>query len=165
MTTLPTRTTKSARRKLAVALLAALVALGAAALAVFAGPVGEETSGEATLNAGKSFTISGSLSSPLVLGGSGQALNLSIRNPHAQTLEVDRLEVTVSGTSTAACGVSNFNVAQTSARPSIPPRSSRTLDQLGATKPRVIWVNTGSQQNACLGAGLTLSYAGKGTLR
>jgi hypothetical protein len=171
MTPATTSIAKSAARKTAAALLAALALLGIGALAGFAADKikdnhGTATAGQATQNAGKSFGVSGNLSAPLALGGAGQPLNVSLVNPNAQTLVISEIRASVSRTSTPACGPENFTVVQTSDTVSVPPRSTRTLDQLGAAKPRVVWVNSPTTvQNGCLGAELTFSYTGKGTLR
>ncbi len=166
MTKPPTRITKSVRRKAAVALLAVLATLAISALGVYAAAdsTGSSASADASAAAGKSFTISGDMEAALSLSGAGQPLNLRVSNPNPQTLTVTTLEVTVTGTSAANCPVApNFTVTHTSATLTVPPRS--TVAVPAASRPRVVWVNTTDEQNACLGAELRLSYTGKGTLR
>jgi hypothetical protein len=111
------------------------------------------------------FTISGSLTSPLTLGGTGQALNLVISNPHSQALTVSGLTVRVASTSTAACPASEFGVTQIPASYSltIPRNSTRSLTQLGsAYLPRVVWLDLPFPQNSCLGIHLSFSYSATG---
>lgn len=160
-----TKPSRTARR-LASALLAAVVVLGATALAVAADVLNPGTgrSSDASTKAGKVFQLSGGLNAPLVLGSSGQPINLKLTNPNPQTLEVSEMRVAVAGVSTADCPLSQFSVSQSTATVSVPPRSTVTLS--GSQRPRVSWVNdSAANQDSCAGVGLSFSYTGKGTLR
>lgn len=167
-----TSITKSATRRTALTLLVALAAIAATALfaaaAVQQGSPsnnGKGPAGNGSTNAGKAFTITGNLAAPLNLGGGGQPLVVSISNPNPQPLNVSELTVALASTSKTGCATTNFSVTQTALKATVPGNSTRTLAQLGVTAPRVTWVNRNVAQNACLGARLTFTYAGKGTLQ
>jgi len=150
--------------------------IGASALAVYAaGSIkdnpGAGPSAGGSANARKLFQLSGGLSAPLVLGAAGQPVDLKVTNPNPQTLLVSEMRVRITGvtdvtgvTLAPGCSTAQFSVEQSTATVSVPPRSTVTLT--GSARPRALWVNDpSSNQDACVGARLSLSYTGKGTLR
>jgi uncharacterized membrane protein len=125
------------------------------------------------------FTLSGSLATPLTLGGSGEPLNLQITNPFSTPLTVFNLNVTLisvtqaagaKGTCNQQTGTPNSPNFQVNNLPAsysvtVPAKSTVKLSQLGSGQlPTVTWIDqAGWAQNGCLGAGLTFSYTGSAT--
>jgi hypothetical protein len=111
------------------------------------------------------FTISGDLTRPLYPGTS-QSLNLTISNPNpvSITIMAGRIQVAFS-TNQAGCSAStNFTVVHgLRASVTVPARTAASLAALGIPKskwPVVSMVETHTDQDACRGATLTLTYSG-----
>ena len=163
MSLLSTSRAKSAPRNVIVALVAGLVAASAAYATT------TQTTGRGELAPGqqkKNFSISGELAVKLYPGQTAP-LELTFGNPNNKPIEISKLVVAVSGTSTAACGASNFTVADYSGSYPIvaPPGSSGLSDVVGdpARWPQVSMRNLPTNQDACKGATITLSYSGTAT--
>lgn len=116
----------------------------------------------------QSFVISGNLSGALAPGSPSNPLDLTLRNPNNQELDVVSLTVTVTGTSAGkACDASNFGVAQYQGTYPLAIGARRTvsLTQLGvatAALPHVRMIDRPSNQDACKHVTVYLSYAGTG---
>lgn len=115
---------------------------------------------------GKPFTISATLDRSLAPGVTGY-LNLKLTNPNNQTLNVTNLTVAITGTNMPGCTVSrNFAVEQFSGTYPliVPARTSRTLGKLTPlrTFPKIHMKNLATNQDACKGSTLALSYSGTG---
>jgi hypothetical protein len=121
------------------------------------------------------FTISGNLSGALSPGVS-LPLNLTLSNPNKKPLSVTNLTVTVQNvtrTSSAVtrnlpCGTADYAVTQYSGPYplTVPANGTVSLSSLGVPPlalPKVAMLDTGSNQDGCKGATLTLAYAGSGT--
>ncbi len=115
------------------------------------------------------FTITGDLPS-LLAPGLGGPVPVTITNPLSFPLTVTDLVMTVAaGSSHAGCdGASNLGVTQSNMAGGavsvvVPASGSVVLPAQGATAPIVTMLNLASSQDACKGAGFTLSYAAMGT--
>ena len=149
---------------LTVAALLAAAAAGAHGLLA----IGRPATTPAKRHADPAFHIDGRLPRPLVPGAS-QPLNLRLTNRRRFGLRITRLTVGVTVDAryvAAGCRSSaNFRVMQL-ARGAYPirlrPRGRRTLRRLGVRQlPRVVMRNLASNQDACKGARLKFSYAGR----
>jgi hypothetical protein len=118
-------------------------------------------------SASASFTIGGNLTAPL-WPGSSESLDMTFTNPTAQPLAIDKGNITsgnitVSTTQTG-CAASNFAVTQgVTERIVIPAGQTVSLSGLGVPQadwPVVEMIETNTNQDACEGAPLTLTYSG-----
>lgn len=119
---------------------------------------------------GKAFTISGgSPANPLAPGVSNQPLNLALSNPNKQAISVTNLSVTVTGTNNSGCDATNFQMTQYSGPyPISVPASANgaTLSSLGITPtqmPQLKMRDLTTNQDACKGVAVSLSYSGSAT--
>ena len=120
-------------------------------------------------SAAHGFAVGGSLTSPLYPGTS-QPLNLTFTNPGPSAITIPSGGVSASNititTSAAGCASSNFEVAQgltaavTIRAHTASPTSLSTLGVPQADWPVIEMIETNSNQDACQGAKLTLTYSG-----
>lgn len=113
------------------------------------------------------FPITGTPNRTLAPGAPAGAINLSLTNPFNAAMTVTGLGVTVTGTDKAGCGANNFAVTAYGGPASltVPPNSTRTLQQLGVAEaqwPKVQLVNLPVNQDACKNAAVSLQYSGVG---
>ncbi|MBO9521624.1 MAG: hypothetical protein J7518_08815 [Nocardioidaceae bacterium] len=113
------------------------------------------------------FPIAGSADRVLAPGSEAGAVNLAITNPFGATMTVTGLGVTVTGTDKPGCAASNYAVTAYGgpATLTIPPNSTRTLQQLGVPRaqwPQVAMLNLPVNQDACKGATVQLHHSGTG---
>jgi hypothetical protein len=137
----------------------------------FSGAQSTDT-GEGSLPTGLPFTITGDPST-FYPGASKQSLNLTIVNPNTSSISVNSLMVTgvtVTGGSNIPypCTSGDFSVAQINpaALPFTAPPGTSTLSADGvstANQPTVQMLDLSHSQNGCVGATVTLSYAGSAT--
>jgi hypothetical protein len=110
----------------------------------------------------KSFTISGSVPTPLYPGAAAQPVPLTLSNPNNSAIYVTTISVSVQGTSAAGCSAAWFQVNQLSiptASPiAVPAGGSTSL--AGVAAPSIQMLDSKTNQDACKGATLSLSYAG-----
>jgi hypothetical protein len=132
----------------------------AAHLTVSAGSSGGDGS-----NAGHAFTLTGTLDRQLAPGVTGY-LDVALHNTNNQTLQVTALSVTVTAIDAPGCGPANFTTAPFSGGPvNIPANTTRTLSQLNVPRsqwPSVTMIDLPSNQDACKGTSLSLTYAATG---
>jgi len=117
----------------------------------------------------RNFAVGGSLTSPLY-PGVALPLNLTFTNPSRSKITIASGGVSASNiaiTSAApGCASSNFTVAQglttavTIPARQITPRSLSSLGVPQADWPVIQMINTNTNQDACQGAKLTLTYSG-----
>jgi hypothetical protein len=163
MSLFSTSRAKSAPRRVALALVAAL-ALASAAYATTT-----QTTGKGELAPGqakKSFTISGDLAIQLSPGRAAP-LDLSFDNPNNKQIEISEVVASIAGTTAPGCAASNFEVGQYSGSypiPAPPGTSSLSAAVADSTKwPQVRMRNLPTNQDACKGATITLSYSASAT--
>jgi hypothetical protein len=117
----------------------------------------------------KSFTISGSAGIQLYPGGAIAPLNLTIGNPNNYSVTVTGITVTVSsvtkahGAPAGTCGATNFTTTNYTGNGFEAPSGSSTLQSDGVPQaqwPTVRMLDSGSSQDPCKGATVTLSYQG-----
>jgi hypothetical protein len=121
---------------------------------------------------GKQFTIS---APPVTIPGpgSGQPLNLSLTNTNSQALNVTNLTVNIQsvtkavGAPAGSCTPADYTISQFSGTYplSVPGGQTRTLSTLvpnSAQWPRLNMLNSSSNQNACKGATVSLTFSGAG---
>lgn len=137
------------------------------------GTVSQTASVALNLSAGgKQFTIT---APPTVLPGpgAGMPLNLSIANPNNQALNITNLTVSIQsvakavGAPAGTCSIADYAVSQfTGSYPLVvQPGLATSLSNLvsdSAQWPRLNMLETGSRQDACKGAVVTLSFTGAG---
>ena len=120
-----------------------------------------------TLPAG-TFTISGDITVPLLPGGS-YPLDLSVTNPRDLAINIAAGGISVSiTTGQTGCSASgNFVITHGLLDPiTIPAGSTRSLSQLGVPTdrwPELSMIETNTNQDACRGAVLVLTYSGTAT--
>lgn len=127
--------------------------------------VSASTTVRLTISAGQSkqFTISGSLDHTLAPGVTGN-LDLALSNPNNQPITVSGLTVAIAQVSKSACtATGNFSIKQFTGSVTVPANSTKKLSVLGVTNlPQVTMVDLPTNQDACKGATLTLTYTGTG---
>jgi uncharacterized membrane protein len=118
---------------------------------------------------GKAFTIADpSVAVPPLSPGVTQPLNLRISNPNSQPLSVTNITVAVQQPLNSACAAANFAVIQIpSGYPLTVPAyaTASLLDLVGFTAaqlPRLQMKDLSTNQDACKGATVSLSYTGAG---
>jgi hypothetical protein len=118
-----------------------------------------------TVETGKAFTISGSVSGPLAPGVS-RALPLTISNPnHVQIFVTSLLASVQVGSTKAGCdGPTNLQVTQSNVSSKnvlvVPALGQVTLPSGTATAPQVLMKDLASNQDVCKGASFTFNYTG-----
>jgi hypothetical protein len=118
-----------------------------------------------TQEASRSFSMSGNLVGLLHPGGPARPVAVKLTNPNSDAIYVTSLQVTVTGTSTAACAAST-NLAVTQSPLSqdsyvlVPGNGSVTLPAQGVAAPTIRMLNLPVNQNACKNATFTLGYSG-----
>ncbi len=110
---------------------------------------------------GMPFTISGDVPNPLYPGASAEPIGLTLTNPNNVPIYVTSLGATLQSTSAAGCTTSWFQTA-----PGNIPATGITVPANGqaavpsADAPTIKMLESGTNQDACKGAQLTLSYTG-----
>jgi hypothetical protein len=136
-------------------------------LAALAAAIAAYASSSVTPSQLTNFKISGDAAAPLYPGGAAAPVDLGFTNPNTFAITVSDVAVKVAGSSSAACGASNFAVgSQFAGEVRLAPGETKSLSQLGipqANWPRVAMVNSPSSQNACESASVQLSYTGEAT--
>jgi hypothetical protein len=121
-----------------------------------------------------SFSISGDVAEPFFPGGSA-SLDLEISNPLETDLSVSELVVEVdavdapNATDDLPCTVDDFAVEQLSLQDEVVVAAGTTaaLTELGVPAedlPRVLMLDTESNQDGCKGASLALAYSAVGRI-
>jgi len=113
------------------------------------------------------FPISGSITQPFAPGVT-RPLNLVIGNPFSFTIRVTSVAVSVGSTDKDGCvGTANFTVTKgLTSTVDVPRNTTRSLQQLGIDEsawPTVTMPNLATNQDACKGATLSLTYTGQAT--
>lgn len=115
---------------------------------------------------GVPFTLDGPTGGATGLApGVSVPLNLRIGNPNSTDLTVGSLSVWVLSTTSPGCLPANYRVTQLTGRVVVPAGARRTLRQLGvatAALPRLEMLNLPTNQDACKGATVRLSYSAAG---
>lgn len=117
----------------------------------------------------KNFTVGGNLTTPLY-PGIGEPLNLTFTNPNSSPITIasgaiSSANITIT-TSKAGCAASNFAVVRgLTASVAIPADqlTAESLSALGVAQsnwPVIKMIDTNTNQDACQGAALTLTYSG-----
>lgn len=119
------------------------------------------------------LTIRGTPSG-LLSPGRSASINLLLTNPYRWRLKLNRLVVTVTGVqapragASHPCSVGDFAISQFSGSYgfSLPPRSTRSLRQLGFAAqrwPALSMLDPPVDQDGCQGASVSLSYSARAT--
>lgn len=113
------------------------------------------------------FKISGDATAPLYPGGAAAPVDLGFTNPNTFAITVSDVAVKIAGSSSAACGASNFVVgSQFTGTVRLASGETKSLSQLGipqADWPRVAMVNSAASQDPCKSSSVKLSYTGEAT--
>src|SRR3954452_11479781 len=115
--------------------------------------------------------LTGTASGLLYPGAKGSSVPVTLQNPSGETVYFTRVLVTVESTGDSRCRPDWFqtSTAEVSAKGiAVPPRSSIRLPAGGLRAPTIRMLDSGTNQDACQNARLTLSYrtqaqAGAGT--
>jgi hypothetical protein len=138
---------------------------GSAAGMDLTGPVVGVVSSPATVPVPQDFTIAGDAPIAL-LPGTTSSIDLRFANPNAVAITVKSVTVTVT-TSGVTCAASAFALVRGLHGPvAVPARTTATLSQLGvppADWPSLGMLDTGTDQDGCQHAQLTLHYQGEAT--
>jgi hypothetical protein len=114
------------------------------------------------------FGVGGNLSTPLYPGTS-EPLDMTFTNPSSSPITIGSADLTGSNisisTSQAGCGSSNFHATGLGTKVTIPahqftPTSLSALNVPQADWPVITMIDTNTNQDACEGATLTLTYSG-----
>ena len=113
------------------------------------------------------FPISGTITQSFAPGVT-RPLNLVIGNPFSFTIRVTSVAISVGSTTRPGCvGSTNFKVTKgLTTTVDVPRDTTRSLQQLGiaeAAWPTVAMANLATNQDACKGATISLSYTGQAT--
>lgn len=121
------------------------------------------------ITAAQNFAVGGSLTSPLY-PGTGQSLNLTFTNPSSSPITIPSGGVSAGNititTNAPGCASSNFavtkglTVAVTIPAGQTTPESLSALGVPQAAWPVITMIETNTNQDACQGAKLTLTYSG-----
>lgn len=112
---------------------------------------------------GQPFAISGGASSPLYPGAASSGIALKLTNPNTIPIVVTALQTSLQATGRAGCQPDWFTIAQASIPAggiTVPAGGAVTLPTQGASPPSIRLLESGSDQDACKGTTLTLSYTG-----
>jgi large repetitive protein len=112
---------------------------------------------------GLPFAISGNAPGSLYPGAPAHSVPLTLTNPNSVTIYVTALAVSMQSTGASGCNASWFQITQASipsAGIAVPANGAVTLPVQGATAPALRMLDSGSNQDACQGAALTLTYTG-----
>jgi hypothetical protein len=110
------------------------------------------------------LTISGNAVGTLYPGGVAQPIATTFTNPNSVPVDVQSLTVTVASTGVPGCSTGYFQITQsnitTSNRLTVPANGSATIPTSGpVSRPMIRMVDSGTNQDACQGAHLTLNYS------
>jgi hypothetical protein len=127
------------------------------------GNVSDPTSYSWTIEqtAGLSFAISGNAPSPLYPGAAAEPLAITLTNPNHSTIYVTALSAAVQSTSASGCLTSWFQMGPASIPAggiAVPAGGSATVP--AAEAPMIRMIDSGTNQDVCKNAGLTLAYTG-----
>jgi len=143
--------------------LGAAVSFGSAAGTRLAGPIVGMAPSRTPAVDPQDYALDGDARTAL-LPGTSSPIDLRITNPNPVPITVVSNSTTVS-TGTVACDPSDFAMVHELGTPvEVPPRSTRSLSQLGVPQddwPTVAMVETASDQDACQDLVLTLHYQGE----
>jgi hypothetical protein len=108
--------------------------------------------------------MSGEPAGLLYPGGPAQGIPLSLENPMNETIYITRVSAAVRDTGATGCDsgwfqTTSLNLANGGVP--VPPKASVTLGQAGRGEPTIRMRESGTDQNACRDAKLTLTYTGK----
>ncbi len=113
--------------------------------------------------AGMPFGIAGNAASPLYPGAAAQPLILTLTNANSLAIHVTSLTASVSPISASGCAQSWFAVTPASLPAAgivVPGNGQVTLPVQGARPPSIRMLDSDTNQDACEGANLTLTYTG-----
>jgi hypothetical protein len=115
----------------------------------------------------QTFGISGAAQTPLYPGGASAEVPLTLTNPGSTPIIVTDIQASVSATNQAGCQTAWFTVKPASvpaAGIAVPSNGTVTLPAQGAKPPSIQMAESGTNQDACKGATLTLRYTGSAHL-
>jgi hypothetical protein len=110
---------------------------------------------------GMPFSISGSAPNPLYPGAAAQPIALKLTNPNNVTIYVTALGANLQATGASGCATNWFAISAASiptAGIAVPANGTVTVPT--ANDPTIQMIESSTNQDACKGATLTLSYSG-----
>jgi large repetitive protein len=110
---------------------------------------------------GMPFTINGDVPNPLYPGASAQVIPVTLTNPNNVPIYVTSLSASLQSTSAAGCNTSWFQTGAAnipSGGITVPANGQTTVP--AADAPTLKMLESGTNQDACKGASLTLTYTG-----
>jgi hypothetical protein len=113
---------------------------------------------------GLPFSISGDATGSLYPGAAARPIGLTLTNPNSVAIYVTGLKVALNTSSLpAGCPAGGYQITQATVPAGgvmIAANGSVTLPAGGANAPTIRMVDTGTDQDPCQNAKLTLSYSG-----
>jgi hypothetical protein len=111
---------------------------------------------------GTPFTVGGDVPGALYPGAAPQAIPVTLTNPNTVAIYVTSLTVTVQSSASGCDANTNFVLTQSSISSTQPVQvpADGTLTLTGADAPSIQMLDTNTDQDACRGVHLTLSYSG-----
>lgn len=118
-----------------------------------------------TTSSGSPFSISGDATGLLAPGAAASPVAVKLTNPNDQAIEVDGLTVALTGAGLpAGCDPAWFAITQSDLSPDTPVRvpanGSVTLPAQGVSAPTIALRESGTNQDACKNARLSLEFTG-----
>jgi hypothetical protein len=110
-----------------------------------------------------SFKVTGSAAGLLYPDGPAQGIPLTLENPMNQTIYITRVSAGVRDTGSSGCNANWFQTTGLTVPRggiAIPPKESVQLGRAGLGEPTIRMRESGTNQDACRGTELELTYAG-----
>lgn len=109
------------------------------------------------------FAISGDAPQALYPGTGAQSIPLTLTNPNPVPIQITAVNAVVGSTGASGCQANWFEISPAgipSGGITVPAHGSVTLPSAGASPPSIRMLETHTDQDACQGAHVTLSYSG-----
>jgi hypothetical protein len=111
------------------------------------------------------FTITGNIATPLYPGAGAVAIPTTLTNPNPVPIYVTAVTAAIAGNALpAGCSTSWFEIVQSSVSTTnpvqVPANGSVSLPAQGASAASIQMANPNTNQDACQGAQLAISYSG-----
>ena len=161
---------KSSKVLISTAIIAGLLATGGAAFAFWSVTGAAGTSQGTTAGTALSpisvvpSTAASATPTGLTPGGPGTTLTGTFSNSSSQPVNLKSLVITVApspatnATNGLSCTAADYNVATPTSSNNFPQSISASAQMVSDYSAEVTMINTGANQNGCLGATLTFEY-------
>jgi hypothetical protein len=138
-----------------------LVALGSGIAVALSSPAGANTRGDSPteVRASRAIDVPGFL----YPGGRAKPVRVTLRNRSGHAIRITRVSVAVRATGASGCRASWFRIRPARSKRGLLLRARQqvTLPERGMRAPTIRMLESGTNQDACQGARLTLVYRAK----